>query len=134
MRRSHLLLAGLGLGVVAVTGSAFTAENTIADTVTGYGESAITGAAVTEIDLVPLAADATYLDEVRFTTTTQLDLTPTTGHTAELTLKDGGTPMAGTPLLCSIGAWSGTTHLITCDTPDTTQFDLVDAVGLTVRD
>jgi hypothetical protein len=133
MRKSHLALAGLGLTAAAVTGSAMTAENTIDDTIAGYGESAITGAVVTEIDYLPLAADSTYLDEVVFTTTTQLDLTPSTGNSATLTLKDGGAPM-GTPIACTIAAWSGTSHTITCDTPDTTQFILVDAVGLTVGD
>src|SRR5918998_606230 len=64
MRKSHLIVAGLGLSAAAVTGSALTAENTIANTVAGYGESAISGAVVTEIDYVTLAADATYLDEV----------------------------------------------------------------------
>ena len=134
MRRSLLLLAAAGISVATVTGSAFSAENTIDDTVSGYGESAITGAVVTEIDLVPLAADSTYLDQVLFTTTTQLDTTPSTGHTAVLTLKDGGSPMAGTPLDCSIGAWSGSAHVITCNTADTTPFNLIDSVGLTVRD
>lgn len=134
MRKSHLLVGAIGLSAAAVTGSAFTAENTIDDTVAGYGESAITGAVVTEIDYVPLSTDSTYLDEVAFTTTTQLDLTAVTGNTATLTLKDGGSPMAGSPLTCSIAAWSGTSHTITCDTPDTTQFALVDAVGLTVSD
>jgi hypothetical protein len=133
VRKTHLAIAAVGLSAAAVTGSALTAENTIANTVAGYGESAITGAVVTEIDYVTLAADATFLDEVVFTTTTQLDLTAVTGNTATLTLKDGGSPL-GTPIVCAIAPWSGTTHTITCDTPDTTQFGLVDAVGLTVSD
>jgi hypothetical protein len=133
MRKSHLALAAVGLTGAVVTGSAMTAENTIDDTIAGYGESAITGAAVTEIDYVTLASDSTYLDEVVFTTTTQLDLTPGTGNTATMTLKDGGAPL-GDPVVCDIATWASSAHVITCDTPDTTQFSLVDAVGLTVAD
>lgn len=135
MRRSHLLVAGLGLTAVAVTGSAFTAQNTMDDTISGYDESAITGVVVTDIDYVPLASDATYLDRVEFVTTTQLDLTPGTGNTAVMTIKDGGTPMES-PITCTIAAWDvGTlTHMITCETANTTQFALVDSVGLTVSD
>ena len=133
MRKSHLIIGAIGLSAAAVTGSAFTAVNSIDDTIAGYGESAITGATVTEIDYVPLSTDTTYLDEVDFTTTTQLDLTPGTGNTATLTLKKGTAPL-GTPVLCSIAAWTGSVHVITCDTPDTTLFADVDAVGLTVSD
>ena len=132
MRKTHLALAVAGLAVAAVTGSAFTAENTIDDTVTGYGESTITGAAVSDIDFIPLSTDSTYLDEVHFITTTELDLDPG-GNTAELTLKSAGNPY-GLPVVCNIGVYTAGEHLITCDTPDTTQFELVNGVGLTVRD
>ena len=135
MRRSYLVLAAAGVSAAAVTGSALTAENTLADTISGYGESAITGATVTEINYVPLATDSSFLDEVVFTTTTQLDLTPTTGNTATLTLKDSlNAPIAGTPVTCSIAAWTGTTHTITCDNPDSITFASVSAAGLTVSD
>src|SRR3712207_7688218 len=101
MRKTHLALAVAGLAVAAVTGSAFTAENTIDDTVTGYGESTITGAAVSDIDFIPLSPDSPSLDEVHFITSTQLALDPG-GNTAELTLKSAGNPY-GSPVVCGIG-------------------------------
>jgi hypothetical protein len=131
MRKTHLAIGAAGLTAAVITGTAMTAENTIDDTIAGYGESAISGAVVTEIDYVPLSSDSTFLDEVVFTTTTQLDLTPGTGNSATLTLKDASSSMGTFP--CTIAAWTGT-HTITCDTPDTTQFELVAAVGLTVAD
>ncbi len=51
MRRSHLLLAGLGVTAVAVTGSAFTAANTFSNTtnIAGYGSMTATGATITNV-------------------------------------------------------------------------------------
>ncbi len=62
MRRSHLLLTGLGLTAVAVTGSAFTAANPMpaGTAVTGYGEVAITGATVSDISYTPRPTTPTW--------------------------------------------------------------------------
>ena len=58
MRRSHLVLAGLGLTAVAVTGSAFTAANTFTSTTNyaGYGQMTATCAITTPADLTSFNA------------------------------------------------------------------------------
>jgi hypothetical protein len=132
MRKTHLAIGAAGLTAAVITGSAMTAENVIDDTIAGYGQSEISGARVTEIDYVPLASDSTFLDRVVFTTTTQLDLTPATGNSATLTLKDASSSLGSFP--CLIAPWANGEHVISCDTPDTTLFETLAAVGLTVSD
>lgn len=101
MRRSHLLLAGLGVSAVAVTGSAFTAANTFtnATNTAGYGQMTATGATVTNIAYT-LATDASKVSQVTFTTSTNIS-----GKTARLQLRTAS------------GATLVSTH--TCDTTGT---------------
>jgi hypothetical protein len=127
MRRSHLLVVGLGMTAAAATGSAFTAANSLPASVAGYGQATITGATVTDIDYVPYSLDNTDVETVIFQSSTDV-----TGKTASLTLKSG-TTVVGT-FSCTLGAFA-TSMDITCDTsvahPDFSSFD---TVGLTVVD
>lgn len=139
MRLSRVLLAGGAVAVVAVTTSAFTASNTVPDSVAGYGQGLVTGATVTDIHYVPNADDGTILDAVEFTVTTDV-----TTATSTMTLKtgadgngDGGT-VVGDPYACTVTtAWdAGATPpflVLTCDTTGTVRnFEDFNSVGLTV--
>jgi len=129
MRRTHLLVAGLGVAAAAVTGSAFTAANTVPDTVAGYGQGEVSGATVTDVDYAPLTGDNTDLATVVFNSSTDV-----TGKTATLTLKSDATTVLNT-YTCSLGAYAAGTMDITCDTTsDHPDFDSFNYVGLTVVD
>ena len=129
MRKSHLALAGLGLTAAAVTGSAFTAANVVPASVAGYGQGAVTGATVTDIDYTPYASDNTDLGAVIFNSSTNV-----TGKTATLTLKSDATTVLGT-YSCALGAYAAGTMDITCDTTSNhPSFDSFSYVGLTVVD
>jgi hypothetical protein len=59
-KTSKIVAALAVAGVVAAGGSAFTASNTIPDSVAGYGTSNITGATATSLDYT-LSADGTTI-------------------------------------------------------------------------
>ncbi len=126
MRKSRVLLAGVAVAAAAAATSAFTASNTVPASVAGYGEGAITGAVVTNIHYDANAADNTNVDDVVFTTSTDV-----TGKTATMTLKNAGAGV-GTPYSCVVAGSVGT-QTITCDTTGSTLgFADFDSVGLTV--
>lgn len=130
MRRSHLLLAGLGITAVAVTGSAFTAANVVPTSIAGYGQGAVTGATVTDIDYTALSSNNTFLDTVTFNSSTNVN-----GKTATLTLKQG-TSVVGT-FTCdtTTSVYGASTMDIICSTsPTNPAFDSFNFVGLTVLD
>ena len=130
MRRSHIVFTGVAISAAAVTGSAFTAANTVPATVAGYGENTVTGATVTDIDYVPYASDNTDVQSVVFQSSTDI-----TGKTATLTLKSGTTPVGASPYTCTLGAYAAGTMDITCSTAaDHPDFDDFNTVGLTVVD
>jgi hypothetical protein len=129
MRKTHLALAGLGLTAAAVTGSAFTAANVVPASVAGYGQGAVTGATVTDIDYTPYAADNTDLGSVTFNSSTNVQ-----NKTASLTLKQGTTVVA-TVACDTTGAYAAGTMDIVCDATAThPDFDSFNFVGLTVLD
>ncbi len=129
MRKSHLALAGLGLTAAAVTGSAFTAANVVPASVAGYGQGAVTGATVTDVDYTPYASDNTDLATVTFNSSTNV-----TGKTASLTLKQNAV-VVGTFTCDTTGAYAAGTMDIVCDASAThPDFDTFNFVGLTVLD
>ena len=127
MRKSHLAVAGLGLTAAAVTGSAFTAANVVPASVAGYGEGAVSGATVTDIDYTPSGTNTTNLASVVFHSSTDV-----TGRTATMTLKNGTTPVGASPYSCSLGTYATGTMTITCATADVPAFSSFNTVGLTV--
>lgn len=130
MRRSHLLLAGLGVTAVAVTGSAFTAANTVPTSVAGYGQGSVTGATVTDIDYVAYVPDNTDLGSVVFNSSTNVN-----GKTASLTLKQGTTVIGTFACDTTTSTYAAGTMDITCDATSThPDFDAFNFVGLTVLD
>ena len=121
MRRSHLLLAGLGLTAVAVTGTAFTAANTFtnATNIAGHGQMTATGATVTNIAYT-LDTDVSKISAVTFTTSSNI-----TGRTARLQLKQGST-IVSTHTCDTSAVYSGGSMTVPCaiTTPaDITSFD-----------
>jgi len=128
MRTSRVVFAGIAVAAAAVAGtSAFTASNTVPDSVAGYGEGTISGATVTDIQYTPLSSDNTYLASVVFTTTDDV-----TNETSTMTLKSGTTPVGSSPYSCTYSAYSSGSMTITCLTPDNPAFADFDTVGLTV--
>ncbi len=117
MRKNFELLGAVALaGVVAATGSAFTAGNTAADSVAGFGTSTISGATASSVAHT-LSTDGTDIDSTWITfSTTQ------TGNTVLAGL--------GTAALesCVVDVVAGTTATCTYasgyDTATATAFDV----------
>ena len=105
MRNLHKLLGAVAVaGIVAAGGSAFTAANTVPNTVAGYGTSTITGATATSLKYT-LNADGTQITAAAM----NFD-----GDLTGKTVKAGfGTAALTT---CSVGA-------VGADNPDTTATD-----------
>ena len=131
MRRSTLALTAVGISAAAVAGSAFTASNTVPDSVAGYGEGSITGITVNTVQYAPLATDGTLLDHVTFTAASAIS----NAKVATMTLKLGAT-VVGTPYSCVIGDGNplNSSASIVCATADNPAFEAFDTVGLTVTD
>jgi hypothetical protein len=128
MRMSRVLLAGVAVAAAAVGTTAFTAGNTLDPSQAGYGESTVTGAAVTNIVYTPWAADNAKLDSVVFTTSTDV-----TGLTATMLLREADSDIVGTnPYTCSITGTAPAPMTITCNTTDHPDIDSFETVGLTV--
>jgi hypothetical protein len=133
MRRSRVVFTGIAVAAAAVAGTAFTAQNTVPNSVAGYGESTVSGVVVTTIQYVPLSTDNTYLDNVVFTTTT--DVTGSS-YIATMTLKSSGSPLGsglGGPYSCTKSSYSTTMTLTCAVAASTVKINDFTAVGLTVR-
>jgi hypothetical protein len=126
MRRSHLLVAGLGVTAVAVTGSAYNAANTFtgATNIAGYGQMAATGATVTNVAYT-LDADVSKVSRVTFTTATDVR-----NRTARLQLRKGSTIVA-THDCDTSGSYTGT-MLVPCALATPADLTSFDTTGFTV--
>jgi len=112
MRKStKLLTVATALGFVVIgAGSAFTASNTVPNSVAGFGEGTVSGAVVTAVHYVQNATDPSELDTVIFASSTDL-----TGTTVTLTLKDSTPATMGSPYACTYTAFAAGATTITCD-------------------
>jgi hypothetical protein len=126
MRKSRVLLAGVAVAAAAAATSAFTASNSLPQTgnVLGSAQVTVTGAIVSDINYVPLAADTTKLDKIVFTSSTDV-----TTQTVTMSLKDSVNATVVVP--CTMGTYSATV-LITCQDSANTPISSFDTVGLTV--
>jgi uncharacterized spore protein YtfJ len=125
------------LGVVLLTGlamsgaGAFTATNTMSQTsnVAGYGQATATGATVTDIAYSSVSTDASKVDSVTWTTSTDV-----TGKIAKMVLKLGTTVKGS--YSCTLGTWDAINSKMTiaCDVTDNLEYVAFDATGLTVTD
>ena len=132
MRMSRVLLAGVAVAGAVATTSAFTAGNTFtagatADDNAGYGELTVTGVTVTNIAYTPLTADPSKLDNIVFTVGED-----TADMNAFMVLSGASGVLAGSSSTCVSSLGPSATHLITCDTPNTVEIQLITKVGLTV--
>jgi hypothetical protein len=132
MRTSRVVFAGIAVAAAAATTSAFTASNTVPNSVAGYGSATVTGATMTDIKYTANTADPTTLASVKFTTSTDLS----TGHWhADMVLKKSdGTQLGSADYICSVdqGTWANGSMTITCDTADYPSIKSLATVGLTV--
>jgi hypothetical protein len=108
MRKSTKMLGLAAVaGLIAIGGgSAFTASNTVPNSIAGFGEGTVSGATVTGVHYVPNATDPSVLDTVTFDDATD-DLS---AAAITLTLKDGSAATMGSPYTCSFAS-----SVITCD-------------------
>jgi len=138
MRKSRVLLAGVAVAAAAAATSAFTASNTVPDSVAGFGTGDVTGANVTNIHYTQNATDKDEVDSIVFTTDTQGLALPAV---ATMNLTNGGLAV-GTTYACVFGAYTdadanpATDDVmdITCDTTvgGPRLFAQFDSVGLSV--
>jgi hypothetical protein len=124
MRMSRVLLAGVAVAAAGVATSAYTASNTVPDSVAGYSSADVSGAEATNINYVLDGTDKSLIDSIDFDLVGDLD-----DKTAILTLKDG-TGVVGSPVTCTVSAFTTVTP-VSCPTPDRPLEDF-DGIGLTV--
>ena len=138
MRKSRVLLAGVAVAAAAAATSAFTASNTVPDSVAGFGTGDVTGATVTNVHYTQNASDPAAVDAIIFTTNTQGLAAPAV---ATMNLTNGGLAV-GVTYACAFGAYSDAdadaltpdVMDITCDTTvgGARLFSQFDSVGLSV--
>lgn len=135
MRMSRVLLAGVAVAGAVATTSAFTAGNTFdatgaLDDNAGYGQLTVTGVTVSNVAYVPVAADTSKLDNVVFTITES-----TSDMNAYMTIKNASNTVlfaSDVTNACVYSNPGGTSHIITCETPNTLDIAPITQVGLTV--
>jgi hypothetical protein len=134
MRTSRVVFAGIAVAAAAATTSAFTASNTVADSLAGYGQDTVTGVHATDIRFTQSATDPSLLAAVEFTTTENVSV----GHyTATMVLK---TAASGTAVGAGSNGVAGVyscdvsvANKVTCAVTDTPSIATVGTVGLTVH-
>ena len=110
-------------GMVAASGSAFTAASTgVDDAIVGFDDNATSGVTVSNVAYNVESSDASLLDSIVFTEAEDVS----TGHNIILTIN--GTTTTQIDCTATYAASVGT---ITCDTTGTAVVD-VDSIALTV--
>jgi hypothetical protein len=128
MRLLHVVLAGGAVAGLVAAGSAFTASNTIPPSVAGYGHATISGATVSKVLYNPDSTDKTLVDNVVFTSDTNI-----VGRTATMTLTTTGGGAGTKQYACVIGATYTTTVDVTCSVAaDKPAYAVLSDVGLAV--
>ena len=135
MRMTRVLLAGVAVAGAVATTSAFTAGNTFnatgaLDDNAGYGKLTVTGVTVSNVAYNPLASDTSKLDNVVFTITES-----TSDMNAFMTIKNSTSTVlfaSDATNACTYSNPGGTSHIITCETPNTLEIEPITEVGLTV--
>jgi hypothetical protein len=98
------LTAGIAVaGVLLLSGSAFTAGNTVGDSVAGYGTSAVSGATTSSVQHA-LSADGTTIESTTIVFTSDLTGRTVTAGFGSAALTDCGAPAVesgGTTFTCS---------------------------------
>lgn len=131
MRMSRVLLAGVAVAAAGIATSAFTNNNTFdpnatADAEVGYGELAVSGVTVSNVAYAPEADDATTLDTVTFTVTT--DATDTNAY---LTITGATDTLGGGPFTCTTPTTENANSIV-CDVDTPVAIIDIKKVALTV--
>ena len=132
MRMSRVLLAGVAVSAAAVTTSAFTAGNTVQDSVAGYGSATVTGATTAHINYLLDGTDKSLVDTIEFELVEDLDAAVAEGLAAWLQLQDGDGDPVGSAVSCTIGAFTTVTP-VSCSINDTAVASF-EGVALTVAE
>jgi hypothetical protein len=112
-------------GVVATTGSAFTAANTgVDDAFVGYDSATISGVTVTNVEYVVSSSDASKLSSIVFTENENVSV----GYESTLTVNGPTT----TQIACSASFVTGTPGVGTITCPTTANVADVTSISLTV--
>ena len=133
MRMSRVLLAGVAVAAAAVTTSAFTAGNTVQDSVAGYGSATVTGATTANINYGLDATDKSLVNTIGFDLNENMDVAVTEGLEAWLQLQDGDGDPVGSAVQCSIAAFAAGVTPVTC-TITGTEIASFEGVALTVAE
>ncbi len=127
MRKSRGLLVGVAVAGAAVTTSAFTASNTLNDSVAGYDAAVVSGVVITQTTYVPdNGGDIALIDSIDFVATGDIE-----DQTATLQFRDAlGDPVC-LAITCTMGTYSAPSTPISCPTPNKELATFV-GIGLTV--
>jgi hypothetical protein len=136
MLKSRVILTGIAVAAAAAAGSAFTAANDftapgVVDDAVGYGETTVSGATVSKVVYTPVTGDPSKLDEVVFTSTTEIQ----PGNVATMYLKEGSTPTPASASVCVIDAFGDPTageQIITCSFTTDVDIDTFNTVALSI--
>jgi hypothetical protein len=134
MRKSRVLLAGVAVAAAAAATSAFTAGNTVQDSVAGYGSALVTGATTAHINYQLNSTDKSVVDGIVFDLNENFDdAVANEGLEAWLQLQDDQGDPVGTPVQCTFAAFASAVTPVSCDITGTaiTSFD---GVALTVAE
>ena len=134
MLKSRVILTGIAVAAAAAAGSAFTAANTFAPSVTdgavGYGQYTVTGATVSKVVYTP-NSDVSKLDSIVFTSTTQIK----SSNAATMYLKNGSTATPASGSTCVLGTFGTPTaneQSIICTFTTAVDIAAFDTVALSV--
>ena len=133
MRKSRVLLAGVAVAAAAAATSAFTAGNTVQDSVAGYGTALVTGATTANINYQLNSTDKSVVDAIVFDLNENMDAAVLEGLEAWLRFLDEDGDPIGSAIQCSIAAYASSVTPVTC-TVTGTQIDSFDGVALTVAE
>lgn len=133
MRFNRALFAAAGVaGLMAVTGSAFTASNTMPTNAgtAGFGSVTASGITVSGIEYLASTTDSTKLDKIKVKTADA----NATSMTGSLSIKDGSDVIVVGAQGCGAGVSDGgtpATYIFTCDPTTDPDMAKVVKVGFT---
>jgi hypothetical protein len=134
MRMSRVLLAGVGVAAAAAATSAFTASNTVQDSVAGYGAATVSGATTAHINYQLDATDKSIVNAIVFELNEDVDdAVANEGLEAWLQLQDGNGDPVGSAVECSFAPFASAVTPVTCAIAGT-QVTSFEGVALTVAE
>jgi hypothetical protein len=134
MRKSRVLLAGVAVAAAGAATSAFTAGNTVEESVAGYGSATVTGATTAHINYQLDATDKSVVNAIVFELNEDFGTdVADEGLEAWLQLQDENGDAVGSAVQCGIAAFADAVTPVTC-TITGTKVASFDGVALTVAE